>query len=479
MCRRHQSIPDEDHQSVNVQWLCACKLKGSIYITPLLKNPTLDKSDINSYRPISNLSVLSKLLEQAVCTQLVSYHNINSLTPRNQSAYHRRHSTETALAFVFSELISALDDGNLTLMALLDLSAAVDCVDHNILLSRLNITYGIGNMVRSWVSSYLSGRTQSVWVDGTSSHAETMQYGVPQGSVMGLLLFLLYTADLDVIVTNQGLMLHFYADKSQLYLYCRPDQIQQLQVITIDCIMDIDSWVKSNRLQLNRVKAEFVWVATPCWLHYFNDNPFILGNTIVKPTTNARNFGVMRNQDFSMVFHINKLFQSCFYSLRHIQSIWRSLTFDATRKLICSLIYLCVDYCNSLFAWLLAQSIDLLQSILNSSAHLACSLHKYDHITPTLYDRLHWQQGFIYKLCLLTFKGLQGEALPYIIELCLQACQQHRVMLPQALLCCWQTAYRPADSHRFLKKGIRLRRSVGLEQPAFWTETVTCHFVQD
>ena len=93
--------------------------------------------------------MLSKLLERAVCTQLVSYLNVNSLMPRHQSAYRRRHSTETALALFFSELISALDDGNLALMVLLDLLAVFDCVDHDILLSRLNITYGIGNTVHS------------------------------------------------------------------------------------------------------------------------------------------------------------------------------------------------------------------------------------------------------------------------------------------------------------------------------------------
>ena len=119
--------------------------------------------------------------------------------------------------------------------------------------------------------------------------------------------------------------------------------------------------------------------------------------------------------------HIFKLVQSCFCSLRQIRSIRRSLTFDAARKLICSLIHSRVDYCNSLFAGLPAQSIDRLQSILNVSARLACGLYKYDHITLALRDRLHWlpmQQRITYKLCLLTFKGIQGKAPPYIVELC-------------------------------------------------------------
>ena len=110
---------------------------------------------------------------------------------------------------------------------------------------------------------------------------------------------------------------------------------------------------------------------------------------IVKPTTIARNLWVMMNHDYSMRSHINKLVQSCLYSLRQIRSIQRSLTFDAAVKLICSLIHSRVDYCNSLFAGLPAQSINRLQTILTASARLACSLHKYDHITPALRDRLH------------------------------------------------------------------------------------------
>ena len=126
------------------------------------------------------------------------------------------------------------------------------------------------------MSLYLSGRTQSVRVDGASSRAETMQYEVPQGSVLGPSCF----CYLPPIWTQSSLTTGLcctYADDSELYLYCRPDQIQQLQIITIECIMDIDSWMKSNRLRLNRAKTEFLWLATPRRLHYFNDSPFIFG----------------------------------------------------------------------------------------------------------------------------------------------------------------------------------------------------------
>ena len=167
-------------------------------------------------------------------------------------------------------------------------------------------------------------------------------------------------------------------ESQPLYLYCRPDQTKQLRIVMIACIM------KSNRLRLNPAKTEFLWLATPHRLHYLNDSPFILGNTTVKPTIIARNLGVMMNHDFSMRSHINKLIQSCFYSLRQIRSIRRSLTFDGARKLICSMIHSRVNYSNSLFAGLPAQSIDRLKSIINVSARLACG-HNNDHITSAFW----------------------------------------------------------------------------------------------
>ena len=132
-------------------------------ITPLIKKPTLDSNDINNYRPISDLSVLSKLLEKSACKQLVSYLDANNLTPRNQSTYRRNHSTESALTTVYYDIMSAIDTGNFVLLWLLDLSAAFDCVAHEILINRLGHSFGIQSTVLKWLTPYLIWRiiTQS------------------------------------------------------------------------------------------------------------------------------------------------------------------------------------------------------------------------------------------------------------------------------------------------------------------------------
>ena len=125
------------------------------YITPLLKKADLDPADVRSYRPISNLTVISKLLERIVSSQLVKYLKDNGLLPDLQSAYRAMHSTETAVLKVLSDLLLALDSGNLAMLTLLDLSAAFDSVDHDTRLQRLYKSYGLQGPVLDWFASYL------------------------------------------------------------------------------------------------------------------------------------------------------------------------------------------------------------------------------------------------------------------------------------------------------------------------------------
>jgi len=130
------------------------------YGTPLLKKADLDAANVKSYRPITNLSVLSMLLERLVAQQLTEYLTKNGLLPELQSAYHAHHSTETAMLKVMGDNLLALDSGNLAMLSLLDLSVAFDTVDYDTLLRRLQTSYGFDGIVIKWFISYLSGRVQ-------------------------------------------------------------------------------------------------------------------------------------------------------------------------------------------------------------------------------------------------------------------------------------------------------------------------------
>ena len=158
-------------------------------VMPNLKKSTLDPSVLSSYRPISNLPFVSKVLERAVTERMSQHLQSNGLLPENQSAYRRSHLAETALLKVTSDALIAADQGKLTLLDMLDLSAAFDCVDHSILLDRLEASFGFSGVVLNWMRSYLAGRRQYVRYNGSTSLVTVMLCGVPQGFHTWLIVF--------------------------------------------------------------------------------------------------------------------------------------------------------------------------------------------------------------------------------------------------------------------------------------------------
>ena len=211
-------------------------------VVPRLKKKSLDSEDLASYRPISNLPFLSKTLERVVAVELNNYLLGNNLFSSLQSAYRRHHSTETALLRVTNDFLMALDAGNEVLLVLLDYSAAFDTVNHAILLHRLEYRFGISGTVLNWLKSYLNDRSQYVTVKGCDSSSTPLCHGVPQGSVLGPLLFTLYVSPIEDIIKLHGLDAMFYADDTQIYVVLNPkEQAADLQKLEA-CANDLKSW---------------------------------------------------------------------------------------------------------------------------------------------------------------------------------------------------------------------------------------------
>ena len=197
-------------------------------VMPRLKKSGLDPAEMKNYRSISNLPFMSKVIEKLILTQLTRYLTANGLFPKFQSGFRRYHSTETAVLRVLSDIYSAIDQDQVSLLALLDVSAAFDTVDHGILLERLSTSYGLSGMAYTWLESYIIGRAQIIHVGNRHSPPSKVLYGVPQGSVLGPVLYVLYTSDVAKLVEALGLGAHLYADDTQLYGHCSPSNSPEL-----------------------------------------------------------------------------------------------------------------------------------------------------------------------------------------------------------------------------------------------------------
>ena len=185
------------------------------YVRPLIKKGG-DPDKLASYRPLYNTSFLSKLIEKAMLGQLKShmdgFHNL----PCFQSAYRDAHSVESALCCVYNDLVKAKANGDCTMMILLDLSSAFDTIDHILLLDELELM-GIGGIAPNLIRSYLSNRGFCVTIDNDASKVGFMKSGVPQGTIMGPFLFIIYTASLQYVLESIGVSYHLYADDTQIY----------------------------------------------------------------------------------------------------------------------------------------------------------------------------------------------------------------------------------------------------------------------
>ena len=200
-----------------------------------------------------------------MCNQITHYTGTTRMAEKFQSAYSAFHSTETALIKVKDDIVRAIDNQRITCLILLDLSAAFDTVSHHLLLNRLKHRFGINGTVFRWFKSYMTDRSQKITLDDTINNKLAflkqafLRQGVPQGSVLGPILFTLYTSPLGDICRKHDVSFQSFADDEQIYLSFSPSQpggkdkcLQSLMT----CISNICLWMRTNLLKLNDDKTE-------------------------------------------------------------------------------------------------------------------------------------------------------------------------------------------------------------------------------
>ena len=280
----------------------------SAHVSPLSKKPSLNKNSMKNYRPVSNLRFLSKVIEKVVVNQLNTHINSSNTSNQYQSAYRKFHSTETALLKIHSDIPASMGACRVTALMLLDLSAAIDNIDHTILLAgfesrlvllckalyhtcficgqrckwwsrlpkqissvisdvkpiiyiylhllnRLDDWFGVTGKALNWFKSYLTGRCRRIKIGDCLSSKADLKFGVLQGSVLGPLLFTLYTTPLSSMIFEHAIPHHLDANDSQLHVsFASGDSAAALNGLQ-SCLASVQSWMSTNKVKLNPDKT--------------------------------------------------------------------------------------------------------------------------------------------------------------------------------------------------------------------------------
>ncbi len=331
----------------------------------------------------------------------------------------------------------------------LDLIYTRNCTTDNILVQPLHI------------SDHFFITFRVAW-GGEVSKAHQLVTGVPQGSVLGPLLFSTYTTSLGPIIQAHGFSYHCYADDTQLYLSFQPDDPTVAARIS-GCLADISAWMKEHHLQLNLAKTELLVVpATPTLQHDFSIQ---LGTSIIAPSTSVRNLGVIFDDQLTFKEHIAKTARSCRFALHNIRKIRPFLTEHAAQLLVQALVVSRLDYCNALLAGLPANTIKPLQMIQNAAARLVFNEPKRTHVTP-LFISLHWlpvAARIKFKTLMLAYRTTTGSAPSYFHSLL-------RIYIPSRSL-------RSASERRLVVPSQRgsksLSRTFSFTIPGWWNNLPT------
>ena len=386
-------------------------------VTPLIKKQNLNQNELKNYRPVSNLPFVSKILEKVVARQIVTHIEMFNLLEINQSAYRKFHNTETALLKIYNDILMLADEKKVVALVLLDLSAAFDTIDHNILIKRLDVTFGMRGTVLNLFMSYLSERYLRVSVNGVSSNPKLLQFGVPQGSVLGAILYTMYTTSLGNVIRKHDIEFHMYADDTQLYMALTQDDLIPCKSRLERCLIDIKEWMLVNKLKLNDDKTEFLICNPRCF--DIDLNCLMFGNNTVTSSASGKNLGFYFDEQLDLNEQISNLCKVIYIEVRRLKHLSRFLDLTSLKKIASSFILSRIDYCNSLYINLPSFQIQRIQRLQNYTARILLRKSRYEHASPLLLE-LHWlpvKQRIDFKVATLIFKCMHELAPIYLRDL--------------------------------------------------------------
>lgn len=340
--------------------------------------PIHKKGTASEYRPIAILPFLSKVFESIVSKDIRNYVESKKLLSPLQSGFRPGHSCVTALLKVSDDIRQAFDENKIMIATLLDFSKAFDSVDPFLLSRKLVAHFNFSNCSSRLILSYLTNRVQAVSVNSRLSSFLPINVGVPQGSILGPLLFSLFVNDIASVIKHCHY--HIYADDVQLYISSPLGQTTDAIARMNNDLVSVVQWSSQNSLLLNPSKTK----AIPFYKSQTTVSEFphiILGNSQVEMTSKIKNLGIMFNSRLSWDDHINSVVSKIYGSLRGLSVSRAFLPVEVKLKLVKALIVPIITYGCELFADADATSLRKLKLALNSSARYVFNLRRYDHVS--------------------------------------------------------------------------------------------------
>ena len=298
-------------------------------------------------------------------------------------------------------------------LALLDVSAAFDTVDHRMLMNVLSSRSGVNDHVYEWFHSYLSGRTQIFSMQAYTSNAVALICSVPQGSVVGPLLFIAYTDDVEDLIQTFSVNDHIYGDDTKLLAHMRLTEVQRYRRNLERCVGQIQDWCTSKRLQLNLDKTEIIWFRSKANLAKLKADGLCLhlGSVDIRPFTVVRDLGVWPDSELTMRDHISRTASSFLFHLRRLRQLRGVVCCSTMQRFVSALVFSRLDYCNAVLSGLPSTTLDPLRRVLNAAIRLVAAIGPRDHVTEQM-KKLRWlpiKYRINFKLCLMMHAAVTGQ----------------------------------------------------------------------